>query len=109
MIKTDNEISKYSKFSLLWPGIIWTIFILVNLFEGKITSYLKPEDAIPYGILVLLLPVIAGFIGVVFGILALKDIRKSNSILKGKKVAITGIVFWWVLFGFYICFSIISD
>ena len=95
MTNMPRLFSKYAKYSLLWPGLLWLIFI-----AAEILLYILHDsygiNIVPLNLWLLLLPVVAVFVGILFGILALKEIKESEN-LKGKAMSILGIFIWFFL------------
>jgi hypothetical protein len=99
-MKNSNAF-KYAMFSLVWPSVVWLLSWLL-MVSDRLFDYVKSEHAIPFGILILLLPVIAGYVGTLYGIIALREYSKTNSKDNGKKLAICGVFVWWVVFILYL-------
>ena len=99
-----SKISKYAIYSLFWPAMIWMLFFTIVLFQVEIIDALNIAGGytIVFGLLVHWLLVIAGYVGVIYGVIALLEIKKDKSAIRGKFLAIMGIVIWWVIFVAYI-------
>lgn len=90
--------SKYAIYSIVWPAILWVvIFFLDSFMLDYLIQKRGIEDAMSYALLTIVLSVMAGFIGTVYSILALIEIKKSSSLIKGKFLAIIGISLWWIV------------